>query len=197
MKNTRWFGLLALGLLAAPAAHLLAAAVAPSAEHLLSAGPDPQEIPLPKISTARGSRPGVADLPVRRELPDVLTMNDGAKVTTVPEWQERRQEMLRTLEFYSVGRAPPPPGNVRGREVRSQLVAGGRIQDRLVHLTFGPGEKLSLDIGIFRNQHRNRRGSAPGSCLPWQPARRGGHRRKQPRPRPRLRLRHVQPQRLR
>ena len=44
---------------------------------------------------------------------------------------------------------PPPPGNVTGRELKSETVAAGTVHYRLVQLTFGPAEKLHLDIGIF------------------------------------------------
>jgi hypothetical protein len=101
-------------------------------------GPDPKEIPVPLITTALGTMPGVKDLPVRNEMPDVLTMNDGTKVTTVEQWKQRREEMKRILEYYAVGLAPPPPGNVKGQEIKSQLVIDGKVKYRLVHLTFGP-----------------------------------------------------------
>ncbi len=101
------------------------------------------------IKTALGTMPGVNDLPVRNEMPDVLTMNDGTKVTTVEQWKQRREEMKRILEYYAVGLAPPPPGNVKGQEIKSQVVMDGKVKYRLVHLTFGPQESLSLDIGIF------------------------------------------------
>jgi hypothetical protein len=113
------------------------------------AGPDPREIPLPPISTTMGTLPGVNDLPVRTEMPDVMTMNDGKKVTTVQQWEKRRGEMKRILEYYAIGQMPPPPGNVKGEEVKSQLVLDGKVKYRLVHLTFGPESKLELNIGIF------------------------------------------------
>ena len=114
-----------------------------------TAGPDPKEIPLPPIETAMGKMPGANELPTRTSMPDVLTMNDGAKVSTVGEWQKRREEMKRTLEYYAVGQMPPPPGNVKGRETNSQVVADGKVKYRLVHLTFGPKEQLKIDIGVF------------------------------------------------
>ncbi len=40
------------------------------------------EIPVPAIATRLGTLPGVNELPVRPELPDVLVMNDGTRVTT-------------------------------------------------------------------------------------------------------------------
>jgi hypothetical protein len=111
--------------------------------------PDPGEIPVPAIETALGKMPGVNDLPVRSEMPDVLTMNDGTRVTSIEQWNKRRDEMKRILEYYAVGLAPPPPGNVKGQEVKSQLVSNGKIKYQLIHLTFGPQESLSLDIGVF------------------------------------------------
>lgn len=112
-------------------------------------GPDPREIPLPPIKTPMGEMPGVDKLPVRREMPDVLTMNDGKKVTTPAQWQKRRAEMRRILAYYAVGEAPPAPGNVKGKLVTSEAVLDGTARYRLIHLTLGPQEKLSLDIGIF------------------------------------------------
>ncbi len=93
--------------------------------------------------------PGVDQLPNRPEMPDALTLDNGHKVKTVKQWDERREQMKRTLEYYLVGQAPPPPGNVKGTEVSSQILANGKVKYRLVHLTFGPNESLSLDIGIF------------------------------------------------
>ena len=111
--------------------------------------PDPREIPVPPIATSLGTMPGVNDLPLRKEMPDVLVMNDGTRVTTREQWSKRREEMKRILEYYAVGLAPPAPGNVQGQEIKSQSVLGGKATYRLVHLTFGPEEKLGLDIGIF------------------------------------------------
>jgi hypothetical protein len=112
-------------------------------------GPDPREIPVPRIKTAPGTLPGVNELPIRRELPDVMVMNEGKRITTRAQWEKRREEMKRILSYYAVGAMPPPPGNVKGRELNSELVLDGTVRYRLIHLTFGPSEKLALDIGVF------------------------------------------------
>ena len=91
----------------------------------------------------------VEALTVRKEMPDVMTMNDGTKVTTPAQWQQRRAEIQQTLEYYYVGRMPPPPGNVKGTEISSELLQGGQVKYRLIKLTFGPDEKRSLHVGIF------------------------------------------------
>lgn len=111
--------------------------------------PDPKEIPLPPIKTSMPDMPGVDQLPVRTEMPPVMTLENGKPVKTQKQWEERRGEMKRVLEYYAVGLAPPPPGNVKGTEVSSQTLMDGKVKYRLVHLNFGPQESLSLDIGIF------------------------------------------------
>ena len=115
----------------------------------LTTGPDPREIPVPRIKTSVGSLPGVSELPVREELPDVLTMNDGSKVVNRRQWEKRREEMKRILAYYAVGQTPPAPGNVRGKELKAEIVLKEAARYRLVHLTFGPGQQLGFDIGIF------------------------------------------------
>jgi hypothetical protein len=78
-----------------------------------------------------------------------MRMNDGTRVTTRAQWTKRRAEMRRILAYYAVGQAPPPPGNVQGEVVKTETVLDGSVQYRLVHLTFGPDHKLSLNVGIF------------------------------------------------
>ncbi len=148
--NLKIYAILALASIAAAGVVI---AQAPPAEPAQKAPilprPNPKEIPLPIIKTSQTPMPGVDQLPERKELPDVMTMNNGTKVKTVKQWDERRKEMMKTLEWYAVGQAPPPPGNVKGKEISSQLVLDGKYKYRLVHLTFGPQESLSLDIGIY------------------------------------------------
>jgi hypothetical protein len=118
-----------------------------------ASGPDPREIPIPEIKTDLGRMPGVNELPVRMEMPDPMVMNDGSRVTTPEQWNNRREEIKRTLEYYATGEMPPAPGNVKGVEVTNETVQDGSVNYRLVHLTFGPEEKLSLNIGIFTPAH--------------------------------------------
>ncbi len=112
-------------------------------------GADSREIPVPRIATAMGSLPGVHELPVRVAMPDVMTMNGGTRVTAQRQWQTRKDEMRRILSYYAVGQMPPAPGNVKGREIQTDLVLDGTVRYRLIRLTFGPAESLSLDIGVF------------------------------------------------
>jgi hypothetical protein len=100
-------------------------------------------------SNAAMTFPEVKDLPIQTNLPDVMTMADGTKVTTPRQWQHRREEMKEILEHYELGHAPPAPGNVRGKELRSNVVLDGAANFRLVHLEFGPKRSLGFDIAIF------------------------------------------------
>ncbi len=93
--------------------------------------------------------PDVNDLPIQTNLPDVMVMNDGTRVTTPEQWNARRDEMKAILEYYELGHAPPPPGNVKGKIIRSQDLLDSTVQYRLVHLSFGSHHQLGLDIAIF------------------------------------------------
>ena len=104
---------------------------------------------IPQNKAARGTFPDVNDLPVRKEMPEVMTMNDGTRVTTIEQWRQRREEMKQILEYYELGHAPPPPGNVTGQDIKSLTLLDGTVKYRLVHLKFGPGGKLGFDIAIF------------------------------------------------
>ena len=69
-----------------------------------SSGPDPREIPVPRIATTLGTLPGVSELPVRAAMPDVMVMNDGTRVTSRRQWDARRQEMRRIFRITPSGR---------------------------------------------------------------------------------------------
>jgi hypothetical protein len=114
-----------------------------------SAMSDPREVPIPPIATGLPSLPDVTQLPTRHAMPDVMTMNDGTKVTTREQWQARREEMRRILLHYAVGHMPAAPRNVKGREVLSELVLDGTVRYRLIRLTFGPDERLGFDVGVW------------------------------------------------
>jgi hypothetical protein len=104
---------------------------------------------VPTAKAAPETFPAVNDLPVRKEMPDTMTMDDGTKVATLAQWRARREEMKAILEHYELGHAPPPPGNVTGRDIKSAILLDGAVKYRLVHLKFGPEEKLGFDIAIF------------------------------------------------
>jgi hypothetical protein len=115
----------------------------------IGAVPQDALVPVPPIRTAHEAPPGIAALPANADLPDVMVMNDGTRVTTPAQWTARRREMTRTLFDYATGWMPPAPGNVRGRLVREARLLDGAVRYRLVRLRFGPREALGFDLAIF------------------------------------------------
>lgn len=93
--------------------------------------------------------PAPKDLPVQTAMPDPLIGRDGKAITKPAEWKARREEIKSIIEQYGIGHAPPPPGNVKGKDVEASLLAEGKVAYRRVHLSFGPEEKLGFDISIF------------------------------------------------
>lgn len=93
--------------------------------------------------------PEVNDLPVQTNMPNVMIMDDGTRVSTLGQWRERRKEVKAILEHYELGHPPPPPGNVKGKVLQSHDYLNGAVKYRLVHLSFGPQGKLGMDIAIF------------------------------------------------
>ena len=69
-------------------------------------GPDPREIPLPPIAAPLGKLPGVAELPAREAMPDVMVMDDGTRVSERRQWDKRRQSMLGARPVYALLGAP-------------------------------------------------------------------------------------------
>ena len=111
------------------------------------------EIMPPEIKTSLGALPGPEALPLRKEMPDVLTMNDGTRVTTPEQWAKRRAEMRNILEYYAVGQAPPAPDNLKATVVSTQGIGGGKYTYRLHPLdVWQPKDKpeaCSLDFGLW------------------------------------------------
>jgi len=82
-------------------------------------------------------------------LPDPLINDAGQKIASVAQWPARREQMKQVIENYAIGHLPPPPGNVIGRELLSKSLLEGKLTCRLVHLSFGPENKLGFDLALF------------------------------------------------
>ena len=82
-------------------------------------------------------------------MPNPLITDDGKIIATPEQWKLHREWMKQLIEYYAIGHAPPPPGNVTGQELQIKTLADGKVSYHLVHLTFGAGEKLGFDISIF------------------------------------------------
>jgi len=55
------------------------------------------------------------------ELPDPFLMNDGRRVATPADWEQRRAEMIAVLEDVQYGHAPPLPKVEARNEVREEI----------------------------------------------------------------------------
>ncbi len=93
--------------------------------------------------------PGVNDLPVQAGLPDPLITADGKPITTAAQWAAQRERMKAIIQHYALGRMPPPPGVVTGKELGAYTVLDGTATCRVVQLAFGPEAKLGFRTMLF------------------------------------------------
>lgn len=101
------------------------------------------------VGLSAADLPPVDTLPRQTALPDPLIGDDGKKITDPAEWPSRRAAMKYIIENYAIGHCPPPPGNVTGSVLFEKIISTSAVDCRLVHLAFGPGKKLGLDLAIF------------------------------------------------
>jgi hypothetical protein len=99
-------------------------------------------------------------LPSNPEMPDVLTMRDGTKVTTMEQWeQKRRPELKELFQHYMYGRFPAKPEKVTSKvlfEEADSPALGGKGTLREVEITFGPPEwpKIYLLVAVPKGKAR-------------------------------------------
>jgi len=91
--------------------------------------------------------------PLVREMPDPFQFQDGRRVLTLEDWQERRAEMLELILSIEYGHVPPAPGNVQVSEVlESKLFFKGTVLRKKMRLTMGPENKLSTEAHLYLPQ---------------------------------------------
>ena len=61
--------------------------------------------------------PAVRDLPAQAGLPDPLIDEGGRAITTAAQWSLRRERMKAIIQHYALGRMPPAPGAVTGKNL--------------------------------------------------------------------------------
>jgi dienelactone hydrolase len=99
--------------------------------------------------TGQAQFPDPKDLPTIKGMPDPLIGADGQKITTLQQWNQRREELKKLVSYYMYGTIPPPPGNVSGKVIKTLSLADGKVDYRLVRLSFGPDQKLGMEVAIF------------------------------------------------
>ena len=90
-------------------------------------------------------------LPPVRDLPDLFTLSDGTRVTSVEQWQQRRAEIKQIVQYFAYGHLPPRPDVITATVKETKNLAKHPNATRqLIRLTIGSKAKLSLDISIHR-----------------------------------------------
>jgi len=86
------------------------------------------------------SFPAVEQLPARPELPDMLVMFGGERVTTKEQWvQKRRPELKALFQHYMYGFLPPAPEKITATlEREDKQCLGGKATKKEVAIAFGP-----------------------------------------------------------
>lgn len=96
-------------------------------------------------------------LPSISELPDLFTMSDGTRVTSVDHWRQRRIEMQQIIQYFAYGRLPPRPEAVKAAVTENKVVKGNpRFTRELARLSIVGKPTVSLDISIHLPQSNQR-----------------------------------------
>ena len=88
------------------------------------------------------------DLPTSEAPPDPLVTFDGTPVRTAEQWRSRRRpELVRLIQHYMYGFAPPAPENLQAKVERTHPEAlGGKATLQEITLTFGPQGKGRINL---------------------------------------------------
>jgi hypothetical protein len=95
-------------------------------------------------------------------LPDIFTLDNGKKITTISEWEEqRRSELLNLFRSEVYGFAPPKPDNLAFRVIESDPQAmDGKATLKRVAISFQlQGEPFTFHLTLFVPNQR--RGKSP------------------------------------
>lgn len=94
--------------------------------------------------------PDFDTLPSLPFLPDPLVLDEGGKnipITTMKQWQAKRQWMRKEIQHWITGVFPPPPDNMRVEILHEKM--DSNVLLRLVELQFGPQHRAKLTIELM------------------------------------------------
>jgi cephalosporin-C deacetylase-like acetyl esterase len=116
----------------------------------------PREVPIWETWLQKSGElpPNFDDLPSIATLPDVLSFQDGTRVTTPKEWGRRRKEILEILRYYQLGNWPPPPPSIAAYEMDSSEDKELNCIKKLIVLDFAPTEEALKKTRWFREGER-------------------------------------------
>jgi pimeloyl-ACP methyl ester carboxylesterase len=94
--------------------------------------------------------PDFDELPSLPFLPDPLIIDEGGKnipVTTISQWNDKREQMKKLAQHWITGTIPPPPDNMQVEILEERKLE--RLTERTVLLRFGPGQKAQLHVTLL------------------------------------------------
>ena len=94
--------------------------------------------------------PDFDKLPSIPTLPNPLIIDEGGKnipVKTKQQWQNKREWMKKSLQYYITGTFPPAPDNLQVKVVSEKKE--GPVTLRTVELNFGPERKAKLTVELM------------------------------------------------
>ena len=91
--------------------------------------------------------PDFRRLPASAYLPNPMRFSDGRDVMTLPQWYQRRQELLRLFQHWVLGSVPPAPSEVRAAKIQTRVEFGLKVQT--ITLEFGPQYQAKLAMELF------------------------------------------------
>lgn len=101
-----------------------------------------------QVSLAEEKFPAFDQLPSSPEPPDPLKMFDGTPVKTADDWwNKRRPELVRLIEHYMYGKAPPKPDHITATpKFQDDNALGGKAVLSEISLEFGPQNKCQFNL---------------------------------------------------
>lgn len=110
--------------------------------------------------------PEFDSLPTLPFLPDPLIIDEGGRnipVTSVAQWQEKREIMKQQMQHWITGTIPPPPDNLTAELIEERNL--DELIERDLVLKFGPGKKAQLHITLLIPPGE---GPFPVFMCPWK-----------------------------
>jgi len=94
--------------------------------------------------------PDFNSMPSLPFLPEPLILDEGGKnvpIKTAEQWQEKREWIKQQVKHWISGTFPPAPDNIKTEIISEKKI--GKVTERVVLLSFGPGHKAKLHLNLL------------------------------------------------